>query len=107
MRIAPILPVVVSRQPVLVKPDSAIRRLSHLGPACGRQEGAGQPEQFGLVQPTSQIGAADDVAPLVGTAHLQAAIMAPRQFQKVVGLQHHVIEFQEGKRLLPFQPQFH
>ena len=33
--------------------------------------------------------------------------MPPRQFQKVIGLEDHVVEFEEAQILLPFQPQFH
>ena len=38
---------------------------------------------------------ADDVAPLVRAAHLQAAAVAPAKLHEIVSLQHHVVEFQE------------
>ena len=49
----------------------------------------------------------DDVAPLVRTAHLQAALMAARQLQEVVGLEDHVVEFEEAERLFAVQTLFH
>ena len=49
----------------------------------------------------------DDVPPLVRPSHLQHRAVAPVQFEKVVGLQQHVVEFEEAQRLLPFQAQAH
>src|SRR3546814_9322307 len=53
------------------------------------------------------LDAVHDVAPLVGAAHLQAAVVAPAQLQEVVGLEDHVVELQEGQRMLALQAQLH
>src|SRR3712207_8827755 len=37
----------------------------------------------------------------------QHAILPARQLQEVIGLEDHVVEFQEGERLLPVEPQLH
>ena len=52
-----------------------------------------------------QLHAGDDVAPLVGAAHLQRHAVAAVQLAEVVALQDHVVEFEEGQRLLALQPQ--
>ena len=53
----------------------------------------------------AELDAVDDVAPLVGAAHLQDAAMAPRQLDEVVGLQDHVVELDEGQLLLALEPE--
>src|SRR3546814_1203630 len=66
-----------------------------------------QPKNLRPIDPPSQLNAIDDIAPLVRTAHLKATGCAPRQFQKVIGLQYHVVELKEAQRLLPVQPQLY
>ena len=55
----------------------------------------------------AKVNAVDDVAPLVRAAHLQVAAIALGQFGKVVGLQDHVVEFDEGELMLPLQTHLH
>jgi hypothetical protein len=55
----------------------------------------------------AEIDAVDDVAPLVGAAHLQGAAVAPVQLDEVVGLQDHVVELDERQFLLALEPQLH
>ena len=62
---------------------------------------------MGAIDPAGKLDAVDDIAPLVRPAHLEAAGRAARQLQKIIGLQDHVIEFEEGERLLPIQPHLH
>ena len=59
------------------------------------------------MQPPAEIDAADDVAPLVGAAHLQHAAVAAVELDEVVGLQDHVVEFEERQFLLALEPQLH
>ena len=59
---------------------------------------------WAIVDAAAELDAVDDVAPLVGPAHLQTAIQPPRQLEEVVGLQDHVVEFEEGQRLLAVEP---
>src|SRR6185437_7297292 len=59
-----------------------------------------------LVDAPPELDARDDVAPLIGAAHLHGAIMPPRQLQEIIGLEHHVVELEEGERLLALEPQF-
>ena len=53
-------------------------------------------EQLRVLEPAPEIDAGDDVAPLIGAAHLQPAAVAPVQLDEIVGLQDHVIEFEEA-----------
>ena len=55
----------------------------------------------------AEIDAVDDVAPLVRAAHLQVAAEAARQLDVVVGLQDHVVEFDERQFLLALEAQLH
>ena len=50
---------------------------------------------------------ADDIAPLVRAADLQRHAEAAVQLEEIVALQDHVVEFEEGQRLLALQPQLH
>ena len=69
----------------------------------------------GVVRPNSslpldaaaELDAVDDVAPLVGAAHLQPAAVAAGELQEVVRLHDHVVELEEGQRLLALEPQLH
>ena len=55
--------------------------------------------------PAAEVDAVDDVAPLVRAAHLQDAAVALVQLDEVVGLQDHVVEFEERQLLLALEPQ--
>ena len=55
----------------------------------------------------AEVDAHDDVAPLVGAAHLQVAAGAPRQLDVVVGLADHVVELDEAHLLLALEAQAH
>ncbi len=52
---------------------------------------------------SAEVDPRDDVAPLVGAAHLQVALVAPRQLDEVVGLQQHVVELDERQLLLALE----
>ena len=67
--------------------------------------GAGQRVELRRAHAAAEIDAVDDVAPLVGAAHLQAAAVAPVELDEIVGLQDHVVEFEERQRLLALEPQ--
>ena len=102
-----ILPVVVGREPLGVEPDGALRGLAHLRAGGERDERRGQPVDLAPVDAPRELHAVHDVAPLVGAAHLKAAIGAPRKLQKVVGLEDHVVELQEAQRLLAVETAAH
>ena len=103
--IAPELPEIKRGKPVLVQPDGTVGRLAHLRAGrCGDQR-RGDAEDFLTVHTACQVDAADDVAPLVGSAHLQQAAIAAAQFQEVIGLKDRIVEFEEGERLLALEPQ--
>ena len=106
-RIPPVLPVVVRRQHVGVEPHRARHRLAHLGARRCSQQRRRQRVKLALVAAPPQLDAVDDISPLVGAAHLQHASLAPRQFEEVIGLQDHVVEFEEGERLLAVESQLH
>ena len=104
--IAPILPIFVRAEHIRVEPDRALRGLAHLSAgSCGDQR-LRQAKQFRVASHApAEIDAVDDIAPLIGAAHLQAAAVAATQFDEIVCLQHHVIELDEAHRLLAFEPE--
>ena len=55
----------------------------------------------------AQFDAGDDIAPLVRAAHLQTQPKRRDNSTEIVGLQDHVIEFEERQRLLALEPQPH
>ena len=88
--------------------------LSHTAPAAVLpilapeevvSRGAGQGIELRRADAAAELDAVDDVAPLVGAAHLQDAAIAPRQLDEVVGLQDHVVELDEGQLLLALEPE--
>ena len=93
------------RQLVLMQPHRARHRLAHLSAIGGGDERRGDAVNLGPVHAARQFDAVDDITPLVGPAHLQAAPCAARQFQEIIGLEDHVVEFEEGQRLLAVEPQ--
>ena len=58
----------------------------------------------GRTHAAAEVDAGDDVAPLVGSAHLQVAADAPVELDEVVGLQQHVVELDERQLLLALEP---
>ena len=101
------MPEIVGAELVGVEPDRALRGLAHLGAGGGGEQRRRQREQLRRAHAAAEIDAVDDVAPLVGAAHLQAAADAPRQFDEVVGLADHVVELDEAHLLLALEPQPH
>jgi hypothetical protein len=89
------------------EPDGAGGRLAHLGAGEVVSSGVVSAKSCGVHHAVAEIDAVDDVAPLVGAAHLQPAAVALVQLHEVVGLQDHVVEFEEGQRLLAVEPQLH
>ena len=82
-----------------------LRRLAHLGAVGGRDQRRRQPEELGCRRCAGQLDAVDDIAPLVRAAHLQPAAGAAGQLEEVVGLEDHVVELEEGQRLLAVEAQ--
>jgi hypothetical protein len=105
--VAPKLPVIEGAQPLRIEPDRALRGLAHLGAGGGGDERRRQSEQAPAVGTACQIDPGDDIAPLVRAAHLQLAAEAPRQLQKIVGLQNEVVEFEKAERLVAVEPEAH
>ena len=58
-----------------------------------------------MLHAPAELDAVDDVAPLVGAAHLQHAAVAARQLDEIVGLEDHVVEFEEGQLVLALEPE--
>ena len=105
--IAPVLPELVGAEACRVEPYGARRGLAHLGAGRGGEQRRGEREQLRAVDPAAEVSAHDDVAPLVRAAHLRDAVVAAMQFQEVIGLQDHVIELEEGERLVAIEAQLH
>ena len=105
--IAPKLPIFIGRQPLGIEPDGTLSRLAHLDAGRGRDQRRRQAEQGAHLRPPGEFDAGDDVAPLVGTADLQLALMPPGQLSKIVGLQNRVVEFEEAQGLVALEPKPH
>ena len=105
--VAPVLPVVVRADQIGIEPDGAGRRLAHLGAGRSRDQRRGQRKQLRVQHAAAEIDAVDDVAPLIGAAHLQNAAVALVELDEIVGLQHHVVEFEKREFLLAVEPQLH
>ncbi len=103
--IAPILPEVIGRQHVRIEPHRAIGALAHLGARGGRQERRRHGIKLWRPEPMAEFDAIDDIAPLIRAAQLQAYAVTPVEFDEIIGLQDHIVEFEEGQRLFAFQPQ--
>ena len=99
-RVAPELPVFVRALAVRVEPDSAVGRLAHLAARSRRDQVSGQAEGLAAFHLVYEVDAADDIAPLVRAAELDAAAMALEQFEEVIGLHQQVVELEEGVGLL-------
>jgi hypothetical protein len=82
----------VRRGLLRVEPDGAGFGLAELGAVGLGDQRQGQAEDVFLVQAARQVGAGDDVAPLVGAADLQHAAVALVEFGEVVALQEAVGE---------------
>ena len=93
--VAPILPIVVGAHLIGVEPHRAGGGLAHLGARRRGDQRRGQREKLRIVQPAAEIDAVDDVAPLIGAAHLQDAAVTAVELDEIIGLQDHVIEFEE------------
>ena len=106
-RVSPVLPVIIGAAHLRIEPDGAVRALAHLRARGCRQERARQAVEMRPVHAAGELDAVDDIAPLVGAAHLQRAVVIPLQFHEVVGLKDHVVEFQERQILLTVQPDLH
>ena len=98
------MPELIRRHHLFIEPDGALGGFAHfltVGPGHQRR---GQTERISPFDPTDQIRARDDIAPLIRPAHLQDAAIAAVQLQVVVGLQQHIVELDEAQRLLPVEP---
>jgi len=104
--ISPELPVIIGTEPIGVEPDRTIHRFAHFRAVRFRNERGRHAKKFRAINPAAEFDAVDNIPPLVGAAHLQSAAMLTRQFEIIIGLQDHIIEFEERERLLPLQPQF-
>ena len=101
------MPIIIIWKGRLIEPYRARRCLAHLATVRRGDERGGQAEHLRPVDPPGQFNAVDDIAPLIRSAHLQPAGVAARQFKEIIGLEDHIVEFEEGQRLFPVQPQLH
>ncbi len=103
LRVPPELPVVVGRQRVGVEPDGALGGLAHLAAVRRGDQRGGQAEHLLASHAAGELNAVDDVAPLVGATHLEAAVDAAGELQEVIALEDHVVELEEAQRLLAIE----
>ena len=95
IHIAPVLIEMIGRRFLRIEPEGAGFGFAHLAPVMGQEqlEGAGKGLLIFLL--AHQVRAAEHVAPLIITAHFQAAAVAMEQLQEVIALHEHIGELQE------------
>ena len=104
---APELPIVVRADAVSIQPHRARRRLAHFRPGRRGDQRRGQAVQGLGIDAPGQLNAANDITPLIRAAELQNTVHAAAELQEVVGLEHHIVEFQKAQWLLAIQTQLH
>lgn len=92
---------------IRIEPDGTAQGFAHLRAGGGGQQRRGEGVELRRSHPVAEIDAIDDVAPLVRTAHLEPASGALVKLDEIVGLQDHVVEFEEGQRLFALEPHLH
>ncbi len=100
VHVDPVLEEVVGAGAPGVQPHGAGGGLAHLLAGGRGDEREGQAVHLLPVHAPGQVDAADDVAPLVVAAHLQAAAVVAVEDHEVVGLQDHVVELDEAHAVL-------
>src|SRR3546814_3309228 len=85
--IAPILPIVKMGQLFGIKPHRAGGGFAHFGARGGGQQRSREAIEVGAVHPAAQLHTVDDIAPLVGPAHLQTAAHVFGQLAETIALQ--------------------
>ena len=85
---------------VLVQPDGALLRLAHLLALARREQGKRHRKGRLLLLAADEVGARQNVAPLVVAAQLELAAVLAEEHQKVIRLHEHIVEFEEGEPLL-------
>ena len=80
------MPIFVRADLIGIEPDRARGGLAHLGAGGGRNQRRGQREKLRIVKSTTEIDPADDVAPLIRSAHLQHAAVAAVELDEIVSL---------------------
>ena len=104
--VPPELPVIVGAELVGVEPDRALRGLAHLAAVGGGDQRRGE-----AVELRCRRSRRPSSMPLTILPHWSEPPIcsrqprAPRQLEEVVGLEDHVVEFEEGQRLLAVEPQ--
>ena len=82
-------------------------RLAHLLARRRRQQRRGERVELRRAHAAAEVDAGDDIAPLIGAAHLCDAAVALVQLHEIVCLQAHVVELDEGQFLIAFEAQLH
>ena len=95
--IQPELVELIRRSIPRIEPDVSRLRLAELAAIGLRDERTGQGEHFPSVRTANQFSTGRNVSPLVGTAHLQLAVLGLVEVEKVIALQQLVGELRERK----------
>ena len=93
--------------PFRIHPHRTGFGLAELHPAGGSDQRRDDTMRLAGTQTADQILPGHDVAPLVAAPHLQGAVVAIVEHQKVVGLQQHVAKFGEGDAVFRLDPPLH
>ncbi len=94
--VEPELVELVGRSLLGVEPDVAALGLAELGAVGLSDEGAGECVSLATFHTTDKLGAGCNVAPLVGTSHLEAAVLGAVQSEVVEPLKELIGELCEG-----------
>src|SRR3546814_7406021 len=85
--VAPIWPIVKMGQLFGIKPHRAGGGFAHFGARRGGQQRSREAIEVGAVHPAAKLHTVDDIAPLVGPAHLQTAAHVFGQLAETIALQ--------------------
>jgi anhydro-N-acetylmuramic acid kinase len=100
LAIAPILPEIIGGKNVAVQPDSPVGRLAHFRAGRGCQKWGRQSKELACAHAVAKVDAIDNIAPLVRAAHLQDAVVTLVEFNEIIALKNHIVEFKERQGLL-------
>mmetsp|Transcript_17351 Transcript_17351/g.31420 ORF Transcript_17351/g.31420 Transcript_17351/m.31420 type:complete len:228 (-) Transcript_17351:741-1424(-) len=95
--IPPKLPIIILTQFIGIQPSGPPGGLAHFFTITRSNKRSRQRIQLHRINPPSQLHPTNHIPPLITPAQLKLGIMTTIQFQKVVRLQYHVVEFEKAK----------
>ena len=95
--VAPVLEEIVGAGHGGIEEEGALLGLAHLLAVARHDEGEGEAEALGALDPADELDARDDVAPLIVAPDLEAAAVALVELEEIVALEELIVELDEGE----------